>query len=603
MSQFVALVLYLNGIISDDHMIQRSMAWHQVAVDSQDAITQYLNAGGMDNYVTTPTEAFKNGLVVSSLLLMYELGLFANPYLPDDFTEGKVNTDETAAVASEPKSRKRVALIGQFVDTVNLGGYIRMGVHERMITPRQAIVNTYVDEKKLETHWGAPIFLYYDLNIILNYLFTPLGNSSQSGLKATYYTDKEWKNKAWEVAEGPMLEYEHYSPSGPDAPLPSRLKAVLGVMTRSENVTIYVNDVLHSKATSGSIKYTYSDTPDQFWDVYEQNPTMVPTGSAEFTFKKGTSIKIRIDYQGSNAASGQRLVAPAWNLVDRKDELEKARRAAREANYVIFIAGGSVVVDQETNDMSTLGLSPNQTALADAVFAAGKPVILVTTGTRPLALPEYYRQAAAVLYTGYSGQAGGQVIADILYGKVSPSGPLPITVPYSASTSPAYYNHDNAAYRYKYVDIPNRDVDRKQIPSVVHGGGITYNPLYHFRHGLSYTSFNYSQITADKSNFAAEDAITFEFSVTNTGAVAGREIPPRSYPQALNLVVLVGFTEVDLQPGETQKVSIQLYVNRYLSGYDRWMKWRVEPGTFVFAPQPSPKDESTNKVTLTLPSS
>lgn len=99
-------------------------------------------------------------------------------------------------------------------------------------------------------------------------------------------------------------------------------------------------------------------------------------------------------------------------------------------------------------------------------------------------------------------------------------GRLPITVPYSVGTSPAYYNHDNAAYRYKYVDIPNRDVGGNQIPNVAYGGGITYNPLYHFGHGLSYTSFNYSQITADKSSFTAEDTITFEFSVTNTGAVA-----------------------------------------------------------------------------------
>ncbi|KAH0614216.1 uncharacterized protein H6S33_006102 [Morchella sextelata] len=617
-------------IISDDHMIQRSMAWHQVAENSQDAITQYLNAGGMGNYADWGIQEWTRGIVaaingstltvdtlksrVKGLLkIKYDLGLFDSPYLPDDFTEGKIDTDEAAAIASEvaeksivlvkntgilplkPKSGKKVALIGPFVDTVNLGGYIRMGVHERMITPRQAIVDTYVDEKDLETHWGAPTFLYYDLN-----------------------------NKAWGVVEGPMLEYEHYPPSGPDGKqLPSNAfsvrwegylhspvdaKAVLGAMTRSGNVTVYVNDVLHSKAASGSVKNTYSDTPDQFWQVYEQNSTMVPTGSAEFTFKKGASIKIRIEYQGSNAASGQRLVAPAWNLVDRKDELEKATRAAREADYVIFIAGGSAVVDQETNDMSTLALSPNQTALADAVFAAGKPVIFVTTGARPLALPEYYRQAAAVLYTGYNGQAGGQAIADILYGKVNPSGRLPIAVPYSVGTSPAYYNHDNAAYRYKYVDIPNRDVDGNQIPNVAYGGGITYNPLYHFGHGLSYTSFNYSQITADKSSFTAEDTITFEFSVTNTGAVAGREVPQIYLLQRVASISqpvkqLVGFTEVDLQPGETQKVSIQLDVNRYLSGYDRWMKWRVEPGTFVFTLQPSSKGDSTNKVTLTLPSS
>lgn len=138
--------------------------------------------------------------------------------------------------------------------------------------------------------------------------------------------------------------------------------------------------------------------------------------------------------------------------------------------------------------MPELRLSPNQTTLADAVFAAGKSAVFVTTGARPLALPYYYRHAAAVLYTSYNGQAGGQAITDVLYGKVNPSGRLPITVPYSVgllrrSITTRILRIDISTLTYR-IEMMMETRSRTR-----YGGEPTYNPLYQFSHGLSYTIF------------------------------------------------------------------------------------------------------------------
>lgn len=172
-----------------------------------------------------------------------------------------------------------------------------------------------------------------------------LGILPQSGLEATYYTDNEWGGEAWEVVEGPVLEYEHYPPSGLDSQqLPSSAfsvrwggylhslvdaQAVLSAMAPVETLlSMSMMFFIQKPPVCQEYPQRY-----QFWEFYEQNSTMVPTGSAEFTFKRGATIKIRIEYQGLTTVSGQRLVAPTWNLVDRKNELEKAFDAGLKGIY------------------------------------------------------------------------------------------------------------------------------------------------------------------------------------------------------------------------------------------------------------------------------
>ena len=113
---------------------------------------------------------------------------------------------------------------------------------------------------------------------------------------------------------------------------------------------------------------------------------------------------------------------------------------ASKADAIILAVGANWNSDGEGGDRSTLGLSTNQTELADAIFSLGKPVILVLQGGRPFAIPEYYSRAAAVINAFFPGPSGGQAITDVLFGKVNPGGRVPISVPYSVGTLPSFYS-------------------------------------------------------------------------------------------------------------------------------------------------------------------
>jgi hypothetical protein len=129
-----------------------------------------------------------------------------------------------------------------------------------------------------------------------------------------------------------------------------------------------------------------------------------------------------------------------WNLVDRKDPIGKAVAVAAKADVIILAVGANWNSDAEGGDRSTLGLSIPQAEPADAIFALGKPVIMVLQGDRPFAIPEYYGQAAAVLNAFFPGPAGGQAITDVLFGEFNPGGRIPISVPFSVGTLPSFYS-------------------------------------------------------------------------------------------------------------------------------------------------------------------
>jgi beta-glucosidase len=279
--------------------------------------------------------------------------------------------------------------------------------------------------------------------------------------------------------------------------------------------------------------------------------------------KAGESVKI--------------LTAKGCDVLDKKrDEINQAVALARKADFVILALGESREMTGEAASRSDISLPGVQLELAGEIIKTGKPVAVVLFNGRPLAIPELNKMAPAILETWFGGTQAGNAIADILFGDVNPSGKLTMTFPMNTGQIPVYYNSKNTGrpvnperpfekYKSNYLDIPN-------------------SPLYPFGYGLSYTSFNYSDIKMNKSEFRGNEQITTSVDVTNTGDRDGVEIVQLYIRDLVGDVTrpvkeLKGFKKVLIKKGETVNVTFTLSPDE-LSYYHQDMSFKYDPGDF-----------------------
>jgi len=249
-------------------------------------------------------------------------------------------------------------------------------------------------------------------------------------------------------------------------------------------------------------------------------------------------------------------------IVEPALDLKKAVAAAKKADAVVIVLG---ITENEGRDRCHLGLEAQKERLIKAVAATGKPVAVVLYAGNAVAMDGWLDSVGAVLDVWYPGDMGGVAIAEILFGKVNPSGRLPITFPHSVGQVPLYYNPKPSGRGYKYADAPGA-------------------PLFPFGHGLSYTSFKYSGLSCSPAKVPCGKSVTVSFDVENTGKRAGDEVVQLYLrdlvaSMAQPLKRLVAFKRVSLKPGEKKRVSFVL-TPRDLSFLDQSLKWRLEPGAF-----------------------
>lgn len=265
-------------------------------------------------------------------------------------------------------------------------------------------------------------------------------------------------------------------------------------------------------------------------------------------------------------------------------EIQEAVVAAKNADVAIVVVGGSSARDFKTKyidtgaaiaskdnisdmesgegyDRVSLDLMGKQLDLLKAIKATGTPVIVVYIEGRPLNMNWADENANALLTAWYPGQEGGNAIADILFGDYNPAGRLPISVPRSVGQLPVYYNQRNPK-SHDYVEM-------------------TQAPLYPFGFGLSYTSFEYSNLAIRKVN---NTSYTAEFTITNTGNFDGDEVVQLYIRDEVASTVrpvkqLKHFSRINLKKGESKTISFELSENDF-SIIDQQMKRIVEPGKF-----------------------
>jgi beta-glucosidase len=189
-------------------------------------------------------------------------------------------------------------------------------------------------------------------------------------------------------------------------------------------------------------------------------------------------------------------------------------------------------------------LTESQQALAEAVLATGKPVVLFLNNSKPVTLHALGDRIPAIIAAHYSGQETGTAAAEILFGETNPSGKLTLSWPRSVGHIPSYYSQSGSAQVFDYVDSPRAAV-------------------YPFGHGLSYTSFKYGDASLSAAEISAGESVSVSFNISNTGQSAGTEIAQlyvsgESFEIARPMLELKGFARVTLEPGETKNVTIDL---------------------------------------------
>ncbi len=267
--------------------------------------------------------------------------------------------------------------------------------------------------------------------------------------------------------------------------------------------------------------------------------------------------------------------ADSIHLADRKENDKKIAEAievAKQADVVVLFVGGNESMSREgwsTNhlgDLPTLELLNGQNELIQAIVALGKPTCAFVNSGPPLSIGNLVNAVPAVMQCWYLGQEGGYAMADALFGEINPSGKLPISFPRTTGHIPVYYNYKPSARRGYNL-------------------GFDVSPLFAFGHGLSYTTFQYSQPRLSDATMKTNGKVRVVTDVKNTGKRKGAEVLQLyirdDYASVTRPVKeLKGFKKIWLEPGQSQTVSFAI-TPELLSFYDVNMKWGVEPGTFT----------------------
>ncbi len=309
---------------------------------------------------------------------------------------------------------------------------------------------------------------------------------------------------------------------------------------------------------------------------YAPMPRMVFHPEVDEDYLRRNSVGVPSILEGIRAIAGERcrvIWAQGCGISEAdRSGFDEAVAVAGQADIVILVLGDKAglvpsCTTGEARDRADLGLPGVQEDLARAIVAVGKPVVAVLVNGRPLATPWLQDNVSAIVEAWLPGEEGATAVAEVLFGRVNPGGKLPMTVPRSVGQVPLYYNVKPTGGRSHwygdYVEMPN-------------------SPLYPFGHGLSYTSFEYSDLRVSPETAARGDAVTVGMTIANRGSVAGDEVVQLYVCDECASVTrpvkeLKGFCRVTVDPGESRRLTFRLPVDA-LAFYNQALELVVEAG-------------------------
>ena len=306
--------------------------------------------------------------------------------------------------------------------------------------------------------------------------------------------------------------------------------------------------------------------------LYEGLKDMM-AGKVNITYAKGSNLIGDAAYEERATMFGRSL-----NRDNRTDKelLEEALKVAADADIIVAALGESSEMSGESSSRTDLNIPDVQHTLLEALLKTGKPVVLTLFTGRPLTLTWEQENVPAILNVWFGGSEAAYAIGDVLFGDVNPSGKLTMTFPKNVGQIPLFYNHKNTGrplqegkwfekFRSSYLDVDNE-------------------PLYPFGYGLSYTTFQYSDIALSASAMGQDGSITAAVTVTNTGKRDGAEVVQLYIRDLVGSITrpvkeLKGFEKIFLKAGESKTVTFKI-TPELLRFYDYDLKQVAEPGDF-----------------------
>lgn len=568
-------------VISDASAVGGANVLHFTAKDYDDASAQAINAG-LDVIFQTEYQHYKlfippfldgrisqeriDDAVARVLRAKFELGLFENPYVSNKNIEElkKLNhkplAEKTAIesfVLLQNNNRtlpisenyKKILVVGTDAVDARLGGY--SGPGNKKVRILDGIKN-FVKNKNIEVNYSKGIDWNLKSFVTVPTEFLSFGN--QKGLKGNYFSNSDLKgNPAFEKQDEQLnFKWTLYSPN-PEKLQPDNYSVRWTGKLEAPNSGKYQ---LGLRGNDGFRLYVNGKLLIDNWEKLSYS-----TKTVALDFSKGQKYDIAVEFHENRGEANIELI---WNygLNDYQKDFNDALQLAQNADYIIVTAG---IHEGEFQDRSSLSLPGNQDEFIQEVSKLNKPTTVVLVGGSAIKTTDWKDKVGAILDVWYPGEEGGNAVAKVLFGKESPSGKLPITFPIEEGQLPLTYNHHPTGRGNDYHDLSGE-------------------PLYPFGFGLSYTTFEISDLQLNQMKYAENDTIVAKVNVKNTGSKAGSEVVQLYIKDSLAsvsrpIIELKGFQKVELKAGESKQITIEVPVKE-LQFLDEKMNWIVEKGTY-----------------------
>lgn len=291
-------------------------------------------------------------------------------------------------------------------------------------------------------------------------------------------------------------------------------------------------------------------------------------------YAKGSNVDYDLEFEMRSTMFGKEI--PRDGRTD-KQLLDEALSIASKSDVIVAAIGETAEMSGESSSRSDIEIPQAQKDLLNALLKTGKPVVLVLFTGRPLAIDEEHNNVPAILNVWFPGSEAGLAISDVLFGDVNPSGKLTATFPMNVGQVPIFYNHKNTGrpigntegnfekFRSNYLDVRNE-------------------PLYPFGYGLSYTTFDYSNLKLSTNQLSTKNSMEVSIDVTNSGDSDGKEVVQLYIRDLVGSVTrpvkeLKGFQKVEIKKGETKTIIFKLTVEDF-KFYNYDLEFVAEPGDF-----------------------
>lgn len=592
-------------VLSDLGAIRRLNTDHYTAETPKDAIVAAIKAGLDMQFMDFSHEVFQGSIidaikdgsltmkeldraVASVLKLKFELGLFESPYVDTTLVDKVHHSEEHQQLALEAgrksicllknenellpfsKTVNSVAVIGPLADVPALGGYSPKNVET--VTVLQAIREKLGEH--VEINYESGLIPMASLTVVdASFLRTP--DNKNKGLLAEYFNNSNLEGSpTFSQVETNMTPYYHNNSPGGGVGADHFTVRWTGTITAPVSGIYEVGIITDDKGRL----FLNDELVVDNWDPFQLNVMK----TKKVRFSAGQPVPIRMEFGEEVDYAGIRL---KWQLVEPDPGAmaavnQKVLKAVNKSDITILVLGENGEVVGEGKDKSNLDLNPAQESLAKTILSTGKPVAVVLLNGRPLSVNWLAENAPAIVEAWFPGEFGGTAVADVLFGDYNPSGKLPVTFPKSTGQLPVFYSHSPAG-RKGYVDGNNE-------------------PLFPFGHGLSFTSFEYSNLIIESATISVDGSANISVDLKNTGERKGTEVVQLYINDKISSVVtpkmeLKGFARVELAPGESKTVTMQL-TPEHLSLWNRDMKEVVEPGEFEIMVGASSKDIRLNGI-------